>query len=193
VGGAECVDPSVFRDFNYVALGHLHRPQIAGNERIRYSGSLLKYSFSELDHKKVVNLVEMDQTGGCNVESISISVRRDVRKIEGYLKDILNGPGSGESREDYLLVSLLDRVPILDVMGKLREVYPNVLHVERPYLEVDGGTGRAPEDHRKLSEAELFAAFFREVTGEELSEAQTEAYNRVMDDLRRQEREANPK
>ncbi len=77
-------------------------------------------------------------------------------------------------------------------MGKLREVYPNVLHVERPYLEVSGSAGRAPEDHRKLSDADLFAAFFREVTGDELSHTHTEAYCRVTDDLIRREREATP-
>jgi DNA repair protein SbcD/Mre11 len=191
VGGAECVDPSIFGDFNYVALGHLHRPQTAGNSGIRYSGSLLKYSFSELDHVKAVNLIEMDKEGSCQVESVYLSVLRDVRKIEGFLEDILKGPLSGENREDYLMVSLLDRVPILDVMGKLRDVYPNVLHVERPYLEVGGGTGRAPEDHRRLSDADLFAAFYREVTGEDLSLEHTEVYNSVVDDLRRQEREAN--
>ncbi|MBI5249396.1 MAG: exonuclease SbcCD subunit D [Desulfomonile tiedjei] len=190
VGGAECVDASIFSGFNYVALGHLHRAQVAGNSRIRYAGSLLKYSFSEADHKKVVNLVEIDGSGDSLVQDVSITFRRDVRKIEGFLKDILNGSGSGENREDYLAVSLLDTVPILDVMGKLREIYPNVLHVERPYLDAGGGAGRAPEDHRTLSDADLFAAFFREVTGEELSPAHAEAYNLIVDDLRRLEREA---
>lgn len=191
VGGADSVDAAIFDEFNYVALGHLHRPQTAGRPRIRYSGSLLKYSFSEADHKKAVNLVEMARNGDCSVETVSLGTRRDVRKIEGYLKDILDGNNSGENREDYLTVSLLDRVPILDVMGKLRQVYPNVLHVERPYLEVGGGGVRAPQDHRKLSDADLFAAFFREVTGEELSPEHIETYNRVVNDLRRREREAS--
>jgi DNA repair protein SbcD/Mre11 len=190
VGGAECVDASIFGEFNYVALGHLHRPQAAGDSRIRYAGSLLKYSFSEADHKKAVNLVEMDEEGGCRVESVSLSVRRDVRNVTGYLKDILDGPAPGENQEDYVMVSLLDRTPILDVMGKLREVYPNVLHVERPYLEMGGGAGRAPQDHRKLSDADLFAAFFLEVTGEEFSQAHAEVYNSIVDDLRQKEREA---
>ncbi len=77
VGGAECVNSSIFHDFNYVALGHLHRPQVAGHSRIRYSGSLLKYSFSEADHKKVVNLVELDTNGDCAVRNLSLSVRRE--------------------------------------------------------------------------------------------------------------------
>jgi exonuclease SbcD len=189
VGGADCVNSSVFSDFHYVALGHLHRPQSAGGSQIRYSGSLLKYSFSEADHKKVVHLVELDRDGKCEVDSIALTVRRDVRRISGFLTDILQGPSDGESRDDYLLVSLLDQTPILDVMGKIREIYPNTLHVERPYLEAGGGSGRAPSNHRKLSDAELFAAFYEEVTGNELSQEQAHAYDSIVSALRQQDRE----
>lgn len=189
IGGADCVNASVFSDFHYVALGHLHRPQTAGGAQIRYSGSLLKYSFSEADHKKVVHLVELDRDGKSQVDSIALTVRRDVRRMSGFLTDILQGPANGESRDDYLLVSLLDQTPILDVMGKIREIYPNTLHIERPYLETGGGSGRAPSDHRKLSDADLFAAFYQEVTGTALSQQQAHAYGTIVSALRRKDRE----
>lgn len=190
VGGADKVDCSCFDGFDYVALGHLHRPQAAGSSQIRYSGSLLKYSFSEVDHKKTINLVEMDEMGKCGIESIALAPRRDVRRIEGYLKDILNGPEAGAGREDYVMVTLLDTGAVLDVMGKLREVYPNVLHVERPCLEFGSNVVRARVDHRKLNDADLFADFFSQVTGGDLSPAEAAAYEFIVDDLRRREREA---
>ncbi len=190
IGGASTVDAAHFQDFNYVALGHLHRPQTAGGDFIHYSGSLLKYSFSEANHTKSVNLVEMDAQGHCRVERISLTPRRDVRRIEGYLSDILKGPKSGEHREDYLLVTLQDTGAILDPMGTLRDVFPNVLHIERPPLMTDGQVQGSRADHRKMNEAELFSQFFSQVTGEDLTDEQSTALADVVDAMRRRQREA---
>ncbi len=192
VGGTDSVESSNFKDFQYVALGHLHRPQTAGGPHLWYSGSLLKYSFSETSDTKGVNLVEMDARGVCRVEHVPLTPRRDVRKVTGFLKEILQGPGPGENPDDYLMVSLLDTGALLDSMGKLREVYPNVLHVERPCFADGGGSCRNRADHRKLNDADLFADFFSQVTGEDLSPEHAKAYEAVVDDLRGQEREAVP-
>jgi len=190
IGGADRVDCSCFSGFNYVALGHLHRPQAAGASHVRYPGSLLKYSFSEADHGKGLNVVEMDGSGVCRVETIPLTPRRDVRIVEGYLEEILQGPETSESREDYLLVRILDTGALLDVMGKLREVYPNVLHVERPGLEMREGEARNRVDRRKLNDADLFADFFGEVTGTDLSAEELAVYESIVDQLRQRDREA---
>jgi len=190
VGGADQVDPSCFQGFDYVALGHLHRPQTAGSGSIRYAGSLFKYSFSEAEHNKGVHLVEMDQDGWCRSESIPLTPRRDVRRISGFMKDLLNGSCSEDKREDYIMVSLLDTSPILDVMGKLKEAYPNCLHVERTGLMAAATRCEVPSDHRKLSDSILFASFFSQVTGEDLRPEEVAAYRSVVDEMRRQEREA---
>jgi exonuclease SbcC len=129
VGGSGVVAADCFTEYSYAALGHLHRPQTAGAPHVRYSGSLLKYSFSEADHAKSVSLVELDAKGQANVEEITLSPKHDVRVVTGMLADLLEGPAEGKSREDYLLVRLENREALLDVMGKLREVYPNVMHV----------------------------------------------------------------
>lgn len=189
VGGTDSVECSNFKDFQYVALGHLHRPQTAGGPHLWYSGSLLKYSFSETSDAKGVNLVEMDGNGACRVEHVPLTPRRDVRRVTGFLKEILQGPSPGENPEDYLMVSLLDTGAILDAMGKLREVYPNVLHVERLCLGGQSRGCRDRTDHRKLNDADLFADFFSQVTGEDLSPDHAKCYEGVVDDLRRQERE----
>jgi DNA repair protein SbcD/Mre11 len=190
VGGADKVDASLFDAFNYTALGHLHRHQSAGMSHVRYAGSLLKYSFSEVDHRKGVLVVDMDEQGACQVEHVPLTPRRDVRRVEGFLKDVLAGPAQGENREDYLLVSLLDTAAILDVMGKLRDVYPNVLHVERPCLLTGGNRSQTARDHRKLNDADLFADFFAEVTGEPPTPEEASAYESVVDELRGRDREA---
>jgi exonuclease SbcD len=190
VGGADKIDASVFSSFNYTALGHLHRQQEIGGSHIRYAGSIYKYSFSEVDHRKGVLVVDMDEQGSCQVELVPLTPRRDVRRVEGLLKDILAGAPDGKEREDYLVVSLLDTAAILDVMGKLREVYPNVLHVERPCLMTGGNRTEASRDHRRLNDADLFADFFAEVTGEPPSTDEASAYEAVVDELRGRDREA---
>lgn len=191
LGGAGAVEAASLAGFHYVALGHLHRPQRAGGEEIQYAGSLMKYSFSEADHVKSVNLVELDAGGGARVERVRLAPRRDVRRLAGRLEDLLRGPGEGESREDYLEVSLLDDGPVLDPMGKLREVYPNVLHVTRPGLVAGGELAGVRRDHRQLGEGELFAAFYAQVTGEELGPERASAFAAIVDELRRREREAS--
>jgi exonuclease SbcD len=189
IGGADRVDSSYFAGFNYAALGHLHRPQSAGSEHVRYAGSLLKYSFSEADHSKSIAVVEMGSKGDCTIETVSLTPRRDVRCVSGYLRDVLDGPESGENREDYLMVTLLDTGAILDAMGRLREVYPNALHVERPALDASSPACRPAMDHRKLNDADLFTAFFSQATGDEISPDQAAAYAAVVDAMRQQERE----
>lgn len=189
VGGAGTVNTDCLTDFNYVALGHLHRPQTVGDRRIQYAGSLLKYSFSEADHIKSVNLVEMDEQGRCRVERIPLTPRRDVRCITGYLAELLKGPPDGQRPDDYLMITLLDAGALLDAMGKLRQVYPNVLHIQRAFLMHDAPGHRARADHRRLSEAELFSEFYRQVTGAHLNEQQAAAFNAVLEQIRQQEAE----
>ncbi len=185
VGGTGTVDAACFEGFSYVALGHLHCPQETSADRIHYSGSLLKYSFAEAQHRKSVNLVEIDGNRACAVERIPLSPKRDVRCMEGKIEKLLDGNKS----DDYLSITLLDREPILDAMGKLREVYPNVLHIDRPFLTPSGDV-HGGADHRKMGDTELFAAFFSQVTGDELTVPENKAFSDVVDALRKRDREA---
>lgn len=191
IGGSGLVEAGTFAGFNYVALGHLHRPQRAGGNEVRYAGSLLKYSFSEASHRKSVSLIEMDATGQCRIEPIALSPIRDVRSIDGRLKDIMEAAGTDLNREDYLMVTLLDKGALLDPMGQLRQVYPNVLHIERPQLMSALDTGsEARRDHRKMQDLDLFSAFFAQVTSDELNPEESAAYVKAVDSLRQEQREA---
>lgn len=168
VGGVETVPAACFAGFDYVALGHLHAPQARGAKHIRYSGSILKYSFSETRQHKSVTVIDMDAAGRCAIERIELKARRDLRVIEGELEAVLLNGRTDRFAEDYVLVRLDDTHAILDVMGKLRTVYPNVLHIERPALWA-GGERRTPErDRLKLGEMPLFRDFWQQMTGEEL-------------------------
>ena len=184
------VNAAVFQDFSYTALGHLHNSQQAGNPTIRYSGSLLKYSFAEASQQKGIHLIEMDKEGGITVERVSLTPRRDVRCIKGYINEILQYPLDENNRQDYISVTVLDETPILDAMGKLREIYPNVLQIESPRFSKKGVLSGLPKDHRKLSEKELFAAFYHQMTGDTMTKEQQNHLVKVIEELYRQEREA---
>jgi len=189
IGGMATVETGMFQPFNYVALGHLHQAQTVGLPQVRYSGSLLKYSFSEADHRKSVSLVELDAAGKATVEPISLRPRRDVRCIQGYLADVLAAAAADKQADDYLMVTLKDSGALLDPMAKLRQVYPNVLHFERSYLEVATAITTNRIDHRRQEERELFADFFAQVTGQSLSGGESAVLDKLLTDFNRRERE----
>jgi len=190
IGGSETVDPVIFEGFNYVALGHLHQPQSSGEERIRYAGSILKYSFSEASHQKSVTVVDMDADGKCDIRRINLSPRRDVRRIKGNLQDILDKAKIDNNKDDYLMVTLLNKEPVLNAMSRLREVYPNTLHIERLMFLPSSEHVRSPADHRRLSEIDLFASFYAQVTSKEMTDSEKKVFKKLVEDLRRSEREA---
>lgn len=192
VGGAGTVGSDAFSGFDYVALGHLHRPQQAGSPGIRYSGSLMKYSFSEASQRKAVLVVDLDASGGIQVDEVALTPRRDVRVLEGTLSHLLEGPPGGESRDDYVLARLTDREALFDPMGKLRAVYPNVMQVERVGVDAGGVSSSAAREHRRMTDLDLFRAFAREVSGVDLSDQESRALEEALTDHEKEEREVAP-
>ncbi len=190
VGGAANVGADAFDGFHYAALGHLHAPQRAGAEHIRYSGSLLKYSFNEADQRKGVLVVDMDASGACQIEEVALQPRHDVRVIEGSLAALLEEHPRGAAADDYLLARLTDTQALYDPMSKLRSVYPNVMQIERLMTPGPATTTGTAAEHFAKSDHDLFAAFFQEVTGRLLQAEQGEAFDRVLHDLEQRRREA---
>ncbi|QWR77531.1 exonuclease SbcCD subunit D [Candidatus Magnetomonas plexicatena] len=179
-GGIDTVNTSLFNDFNYTALGHLHRAQTVGSNTVRYSGSLMKYSFSEANHVKSVEVVDMDRDGNCTSERITLTPKRDLRQIKGFLKDILD---NGDRSDDYLEVTLLDEGALLNPMEKLREKYPNVLKIERPMLMRADTKFSNNQDHKNATKSELFGCFFKEVEGKDLSLEQKTAFDEILESI----------
>ena len=202
VGGATQVPAAVYDGFDYVALGHLHRPQQCGSQTVRYAGSLLKYSFAEHDHEKSVSVVEIDAPGSApgdagaagrarvTVETVALTPRRDVRRLEGTLAELLAGGASDPRCDDYVLAALRDRGALLDPIGRLRGVYPNALCIERPLYEAVGSAGARRPRPGGVGDLDLFDTFFDYATGARLDEPQRAALAAVIDGLERRRREA---
>jgi exonuclease SbcD len=174
VGGADRVSYVSCVGFNYVALGHLHRPQYKGEDHIRYSGSILKYSFSEQHQRKGVTLVDIAADGRAASKHLPLTPLRDMRIIEGELHEILDRGKVDPHNQDYLLVRLTDRHAILDAMARLRAVYPNVLHLEKPGM-LETGDQQMKRENLKRGELEMFRDFFEQITGHSLSSEQDAA------------------
>lgn len=190
VGGAGAVAPVGLAGFDYVALGHLHRPQAVGLDNVQYSGSILAYSFGEADHTKSVSLVEIGPAGECKVERIQLRPRHAVRCVTGLFDDLRKGSAAGAGADDYLMVTLQDRGPVLDAMGQLQQVYPNLLHVQRALPVVSGEAAIVRLDHRRTSTDQLFSSFFHQVTGQDLTAAEIAAFAEVYQHCQIEMREA---
>jgi len=178
VGGSGAVAAGVFDGFDYVALGHLHRPQTLGTN-VHYSGSLLKYSLSEAGHAKSVSLVELDGAGVARIEPIALKPRHDLRLLRGDLATLIAQAATDPYRDDYVHAVLTDTGALLDPMARLRQAYPNALAMERAVLARSGSASEAGRRLRELDTGALFASFFREVADADLDVDQ----RRTLDDL----------
>ena len=172
IGGADRVSYQPLEDFDYVALGHLHGPQYKGAKHIRYSGSLLKYSFSEYQQKKGITLVELDEKGLVSTDHLALKPQRDLRVIEGLLADILEQGKADPHNDDYIFARLSDTQDILDPMGQLRKVYPNTLQLERSQFALSCGSRLVADVSLKRSEEQVFKDFFAQVIGHDLTAEQ---------------------
>ena len=182
VGGSEQVSPQVFKDFHYTALGHLHGPQRMGADYIRYSGSPLKYSFDEHTQKKSFTIVDMDVKGNVDINTIPVESKRDVVILEGYFEDLLNNKElQAKHKGDYVQARLLDTMPIMDGMAKLRQVYNRCMTIDlvgrvaTPMADMDEAV------FKELNERELFNQFAETVWKEPLTEREQQYINSVWD------------
>ncbi|EPI4957093.1 TPA: exonuclease SbcCD subunit D [Vibrio parahaemolyticus] len=185
IGGSDRVSHEHFLNFDYVALGHLHQPQKKGEEYIRYSGSLMKYSFGEQNQKKGFTLVEIGKDGFIGAEHIELTAPHEMRIVEGELEQILEWGKTDPKNEDYLLVRLMDKHAILNPMEKLRTVYPNVLHLEKPGMLI-GVEQEMAQAKLARSEIDMFKDFFAEAQDSELSNEQEQAISDIIKKLSQQ-------
>lgn len=175
VGGLDAVDAGILSKFDYVALGHLHGSQGVGGN-VHYAGSPIKYSFSEWKQKKSVTIVEIKEKGNISLTALPLIPIRDMREIKGPLEQLLSDEVSVQgNREDYLRVVLTDEEEIIDPMGKIRSIYPNVmaLDFENSRTGTDGSsTSLGINQLEMLSPYDLFSEFFLEMNGSVMSEEQ---------------------
>ena len=182
VGGSEQVSPQVFKDFHYAALGHLHGAQRMGADYIRYSGSPLKYSFDEHTQKKSFTIIDMDAKGKVDISTIPVEAKRDIVILEGYFEDLLNNKElQAKHKDDYVQARLLDMMPIMDGMAKLRQVYHRCMTIDLVGRVVTPIADMGEAVFKELNERELFNQFAETVWKEPLTEREQQYINSVWD------------
>lgn len=182
IGGSEQVSPQVFKDFQYTALGHLHGPQRMGADYIRYSGSPLKYSFDEHTQKKSFTIVNMNTKGYVDISTIPVDAKRDVVILEGYFEDLLNNKElQAKHKDDYVQARLLDTMPIMDGMAKLRQVYHRCMTIDLVGRVATPIADMGEAVFKELNERELFNQFAETVWKEPLTEREQQYINSVWD------------
>ena len=182
VGGSEQVNPRVFKDFHYTALGHLHGPQRMGADQIRYSGSPLKYSFDEHGQKKSFTIIDMDTKGSVDISTIPVEAKRDVVILEGYFEDLLNNKElQAKHKDDYVQARLLDTMPIMDGMARLRQVYPRCMTIELVGRVATPVAVMGDVVFKELNERQLFNQFAENVWKKPLTEEEQSYIDSVWD------------
>jgi len=191
IGGTAEIKAEKVSAFDYVALGHLHAPQAISDKKIRYSGSLLKYSETETYQRKGFNVVELKEKGNLDILEVPLIALRDFRVVKGLFEDLLNHPKGNV--DDYLIFRLEDDAVALDGMERLKRVYPNTLKIQYTKdarTNYDTNTKARSSDLMK-NELAMFTDFFRDMTKEELDPQQIELMNDVIEAARRNFYEAN--
>lgn len=187
VGGTDNIDASVFECFDYVALGHIHRSQkCGGGEYIRYSGTPLKYSFSEAKDNKTITVVELNAKGNITLDFIPLVPKRDMVEIKGTYDELTlkSFYENTTYQDDYIHITLTDEEDIPDVLTKLRVIYKNIMKLDydnkrtRTMNEISGAG-----DVKEKTPFEHFSEFYELQNGQPLSEEQTEFVSDIIEQL----------
>ena len=200
VGGLDNVDASVFEGFDYVALGHIHKPQDVGKDysgvaRVRYSGTPLKYSLSEKDHKKSLTVIELGVKTDAHLSEIAVreiplTPLHDVREIRGTFAELVSPDfqrkqlADGLKLDDYVYVKLTDENDVPDAALKLRGIYPNLMMLDYDNERTRGqkitvGEGKVEQK----TPMELFGEFFTDMTKREMNEEECEFVRDMIDGI----------
>lgn len=183
VGGIENIDASALREFDYAALGHIHRPQQIG-KNVRYCGAPLKYSFSEAGDKKSVTIVELREKGDVSIDTVPLKALHDMREIRGSYEEVtLKRNYEGTDTSDFVHITLTDEEDIPNAMGRLRAIYPNLMK-----LTMDNRRTRAAQtadvpDVRQKTPMELFAEFYRLQNNQDMTPAQRQLLRQAMEEV----------
>ena len=181
IGGLDNVDASVFDSFDYVALGHIHGPQKISRETIRYSGTPLKYSFSEVSHKKSVAVVQMNAKDDVEIKLRELKPLHDMKEIRGDYSSVILSNKS----DDYMRVILTDESPIPDALSELRKVFPNIMRLEydNSRTRLSNSTIGGIQNPKQLNPMEIFSTFYRERTQTEMDKRQADFVKKLIQEI----------
>lgn len=186
VGGTDNVDSGVFAPFDYVALGHLHGAQHIGRETIRYTGSPLKYSFSEARQHKSVTVVTLGEKGDVQVRTVALTPLRELREIRGSYDELTARSFYEHTtyRSDYLHLILTDEQDVFDAMSRLRTIYPYLMTLDYDNARTRAAGGMsAPAETERRTPLELFEALYQRQNHQPMSEVQREYIAQLMEQI----------
>jgi len=183
VGGTSVVPSEVFEGFDYVALGHLHKAQNRGNN-IRYSGSPLKYSFSEAEHKKSITILSIDDE--ITIEELEVTPLRETRVIKGTYDELLSVAENDKCNDDYIKIEMTDRYAGIEAVELFRNYYPNLLNISGKSTETEESE-LTVEELYNLSPDDILERFYKDVTGMELTDEQINLFQEAMSAVENEE------
>ena len=188
LGGIENVDVSNFDDFDYVAIGHVHRPQQIGRKEARYAGTMLKYSFSEINHNKSVPVIDFKEKGNIEINLKELVPLRDMREIKGPIEELLKKENYELGNvNDYIKAVITNEETIYDAIGQIRRIYPNTLKLEiRNSKTINGGQEQDLnlQKVKRKSELELFEDFYKSQNNVDLDEKQKEIIKDIISEVK---------
>lgn len=189
LGGTENVDVSCYKDFDYVALGHIHGPQKIGRATARYAGTILKYSFSEINHKKSLLIIDFKEKDSVSFAFEPINFLRDMRAIKGPIEELLKEENYiGTNTNDYIRAIITNEEPVYDAIGQIKKIYPNTLR-----LDIDNSKVKVNENKdlsiidniKKKDEVELFDEFYYFQHNKTLNEIQLNIIKDIMKEIKK--------
>lgn len=176
LGSLDNIDYQVFDKFDYTALGHIHKPQSMGRKEVRYSGSPLKYSFSEVNQKKSVSIIEISTKHKINIETYPLEPLHDMREIKGSLIELLKE----EKTEDYMHITLTD-IGIIDAKSKLETVFPNIMKLDFEEYNNILDENKSLEGIQEKNVIEYFCEFYKKQTGQEISDESLQIISELLE------------
>lgn len=188
LGGIENVDVSNFDDFDYVAIGHVHRPQKIGRDTARYAGTMLKYSFSEINHNKTVPIIDFKEKGNIEINLKELAPIRDMREIKGPIEELLKKENYEKGNiNDYIKAIITNEETVYDAIGQIRRIYPNTLKLEIRNSKTINSVEEQNlnlEKVKKKSELELFSDFYKSQNNVDLDENQKEIIKDIISEVK---------
>lgn len=189
LGGIDNVDISNYDKFDYVAIGHVHRPQRIGRDTARYAGTMLKYSFSEVNHKKTIPIIDFKEKGNINIKLVELTPLRDMREIKGPIEELTKKENyKNTNTEDYIKAIITNEEPVYDAIGQIRKIYPNVLKLEiqnsKSSVSQNDEKEKELQNIKNKSEVELFNEFYKFQNYTELNDEQTQVIENIVKEIK---------
>lgn len=189
LGGTENVDILCYEPFDYVALGHIHGPQRIGRNTARYSGTILKYSFSEVKQNKCLTIINIKEKNNLDINLIPLKPLRDMRVIKGPIEELIKEENyMGTNREDYIRAIITNENPVYDAIGQIKKIYPNTLRLDIENSKTIDNINISDLDNiKKKDEVELFNEFYKFQHNKDLNNEQIKIMREIVKEAKRED------